>query len=169
MYERLTGRCPEAWLWLRSNEMTSYLDSLTFKWPTQADKVHLNFKTTWRTDTPITPCSCSTNVSIEYRVGWKTIQQAAFDISIFVVHIHQNRDLAPMWQLSVNSLREHKYSYLLTYLYLLTQQCRKYGASMWPFLWILDTPFYEFSIDYIIPTLFHSKLKAQLFNKSFPP
>ena len=71
--------------------------------------------------------------SVSAPLIWSSLPTTVRDISISMNSfsgrlkaelfcIAYGTDLAPMWQLSVNSLHEHKYSYLLTYLlsYLLT-------------------------------------------------
>ena len=50
-------------------------------------------------------------------------------------------DLAPMWQLSVNSVREHKYRYLLTYL--LTYLHVELYLKITNYIWIEITTFEE--------------------------
>jgi len=43
-------------------------------------------------------------------------------------------ELAPTWQLSVNSLREHKYPYLLTWCSSVEERQSLTGGLMWPAL-----------------------------------
>ena len=64
-------------------------------------------------------CSINLELTTDDR-SWRFYFQSTFE-SWTVSQSLWNRLIAPMWQLSVNSLREHKYFYLLVYLLVLYQ------------------------------------------------